>query len=501
MSFLSVALPPGLYRNGTIYQSKGRYYDANLIRFRQGEVGPINGWQLRSASASAFSGAARAIINWRDNSGNRWVAVGTSSKLYVQTEAGTNYDITPAGFTSGRDDASQNLGYGGGTYGTGYYGAPRPTSSAYLAATVWTLDTFGQDLVGCADTDGKLYEWTTNTGTPAAVITNAPTSCKALVVTPENFIFALGASANGRRVAWCDQEADTVWTASATNQAGDQDLQTSGTLMCGRPMKGLTLLLTDTDAWIATYLGPPYVYGFQRVGTGCGIVAKGAVAARDTDAAWMGSGGFWLFDGVTLNPLDCDVRDAVFSDINTNQISKVTAVHLSAEREVWWFFPSAASNENDRFVCWAYGESQRVGRQVWTMGTLTRTCGSPKGVFSNPLMVSASGYLYEHETGWNYDSATPYLESGPIELGSGGYLMQVQRIIPDELANGDVTLTAYVRSFPNGPETTFGPYTLTSPTDVWFQGALMRLRYTGASLSDWRIGNFRLDVEQGDPLT
>jgi hypothetical protein len=65
--FISVALPPGLSRNGTIYQSKGRYYDANLIRFRQGEIGPINGWQLRSATAAAFSGAARAIINWRDN--------------------------------------------------------------------------------------------------------------------------------------------------------------------------------------------------------------------------------------------------------------------------------------------------------------------------------------------------------------------------------------------------------------------------------------------------
>jgi hypothetical protein len=379
-------------------------------------------------------------------------------------------------------------------------GRQGPTSSAYLAATVWTLDTFGENLVGCSDTDGKLYQWTLNTGTPAAVITNAPTSCKALVVTPENFIFALGASGNGRRVAWCDQEAATTWTASATNQAGDQDLQTSGTLMCGRPMKGLTLLLTDTDAWAATYIGPPYVYGFQRVGTGCGVIAKGAVAARDTDAVWMGSGGFWLFDGVSLSPMDCDVRDAVFSDINVNQISKVSAVHLTAEGEVWFFYPSSGSTENDRYVCWSYRESQRVGRQIWTTGTLGRLCGSPKGVFANPLMVDASGYLYEHETGWNYDGAEPYLETGPIQLGKGDYRMQVEQIIPDEIVAGDVTMTAYVRDFPNGAETTYGPYTLSNPTDAWFQGSLVRLRYTSASQSDWRIGNFRLDISQGDPL-
>jgi hypothetical protein len=411
MAYLSLSLPPGLYRNGTQYQSKGRYYAGNLVRFQEGQVKPVGGWQKRS-TAAALTGMGRAVESWRDDSNNRWIGLGTHSKLYVQNETGTNFDITPAGFTAGRADATQNLGYGVGSYGSTTFGTPRPNATAYLPATVWDLDTWGQDLVGCTDADGKLYEWARNTGTAAAVITNAPTSCKGLVVTPERFLFALGASGNGRRVAWCDQEANTVWTASSTNQAGDQDLQTVGTLQCGRAMRGVTLLLTDVDAWAAAYIGPPFVYSFQRVGSGCGVIAKGAVAARDAEAVWMGSGGFWLFDGQAVSPLDCDVQDYVFGDFNVNQASKVSAVHNTAFGEVWFFYPSGASNENDRYVCWSYRESQRLGRNIWAFGQVSRLAGTGKGVFPNPLMLDASGYLYEHETGWSYDSVQPYLKAG-----------------------------------------------------------------------------------------
>jgi hypothetical protein len=499
MSFVPIKPPAGFYRNGTEYQSKGRWADGNLMRFAEDQIKPVGGWQKRS-TATAFSGKARAIISWRDNSNNRWIAVGTHSKLYVQSEVGANTDITPVGFTSGRADASQNLAYGGGAYGVGTYGTPRTNTSAYLAATVWTLDTWGEYLVGCSDTDGKLYKWTLSTGSPAAVIAAAPTSCKGLVVTPEDFIMALGASGNGRRVAWCDQQDDTNWTASSTNQAGDQDLQTAGTLVCGRPMSGQTLLLTDVDAWSANYLGPPLVYGFHRVGSGCGIVAKGAIAARDSEAVWMGRGGvFWLFNGQSVQPLDCDVQDYA-ADMNPNQVSKVTAVHLAGQGEVWWFFPSSASNENDRYVCWAYRESQRLGRNVWTFGEVSRLAGSGKGVYPNPLMVDSSGYLYEHETGWNYDGAWPFLETGPIEIGKGDYFAEVTSVIPDEGTAGQVSGTLYGRMWPNGAETTYALPSLASPTDILFQAREIRLRLTGQMLADWRVGVFRLDIQRGDPI-
>jgi hypothetical protein len=497
MSLVAITPPAGVFRNGTIYQSKGRWHDANLVRFQQDQIKPIGGWQLRSGAA-AFVGAARALLSWRDNSNNRWIAVGTSAKLYVQTEAGANADVTPTGFTAGRPDAAQNIGYGGGTFGSGAYGVPAPNTVAYLPASVWSLDTWGETLVGCCDTDGKIYQWSLDTSARAAAVAGAPAGCAGLVVTDDGFLFALGAGGDGRRVAWCDQQNLTVWAADATNQAGDYDFATAGTQQCGRAVPGGALIFTDVDVWQASYIGAPLVYGFERKGSGCGVISKGAVSTRDSVAAWMGRGGFWLFDGQSVQPLDCDVQDHVFGDLNLAQISKVTAVHLANQGEVWWFYPSAASTEIDRYVVWAYRESQRLQHPVWTIGTLARTCGSGRGVFTNPLMVDASGYLHEHETGLNFDGATPYVETGPFEIGLGDAMAEVQQVIPDQLADGAVTATFYARPYPNGPESVYGPYALNSPTDVLFQAREIRTRYTGLTMADWRIGAMRLDVVRGD---
>jgi hypothetical protein len=499
MALVTVTPPPGVYRNGTIYQAKGRWYDAHLIRFQQDQVKPVGGWQLRS-SAAPFSGACRAALSWRDNANNRWIGVGTSAKLYVQDEGGGNHDITPSGFAAGRADAAQNLGYGGGVYSRGDYGVPPPNTVAYLPASVWSLDGWGEDLVGCCDTDGKIYLWTLNTAAPAQVVSAAPTGCASIVVTAEGFLFAIGAGGDGRKVAWCDQQDLTTWTSAATNQAGDYDLNTVGTLQCGKAVPGGALLFTDVDVWLASYIGAPLVYGFERKGSGCGPISKGAVSTRDSVAVWMGRGvSFWLFDGQAVQPLDCDVQDHV-ANMNPNQISKVTAVHLANQGEVWWFYPSGAANENDSYVCWAYRESIRLGRNIWSIGSLTRTAGSGRGVFPNPLMVDAAGYLYEHETGLGFPGAVdlPYIETGPFEIAQGDFLGEVQRIIPDQLIDGQVSATLYGRLYPNGPETAYGPVSLTSPADLLFQAREIRTRFIGPALTDWRIGNMRLDVVRGD---
>jgi hypothetical protein len=500
MSLLSIQLPPGIKRSGTVYQSKGRWYDSNLVRPRQDATMPVAGWQLRS-DAAAFSGACRCVLTWRDNSGNNWIGVGSSSHLYVQDEAGTNHDITPAGYVVGRDDATQNVGYGGAPYGIGLYGTPSPGTDAFLPATVWTLQTWGEDQAACADSDGKIYLWSLVTATPAAVVANAPVKNVGIVVTQEGFLFALGATGDGRRVAWCDQQNITLWAADATNQAGDYDLPTSGTLQCGCQVPGGALLLTDIDAWLAGYVGAPLVYGFNRVGSGCGPISRGAMAANGAVAVWMGRGGFWLFDGQSVQPLDCEAFGAAFGNINTNQQSKVTAVHLADEGEVWWFYPSASSNENDSYICWCYRESERLGRNVWMIGTLARTAGDGRGVFTTPIMVGPDGLVREHETGINYDGLQPYIESGPFEIGLGDFMAEVQMVIPDQFADGDYSATFFNRYWPEGPESVVGPVTLVSPTDVLFQATETRVRYTALTTSATStIGNVRLSVIQGDPF-
>ena len=487
--FVDLGLPPGLLRRGTGYQSKGRWLEQNLVRWFEGVMKPIGGWAARTTSA--MTGKCRALIAWRDNTTVRFIAAGTHSKLYALTQTSvTPSDITPAGFTAGRADATIGAGYGVGPYGGSTYGTPRVDNVSIQMASMWTLDTDGQDLVGVMSDDGKLYDWQRNTAVVAAVVSGAPTSNAAVVVTPERFVMLLGANGVTRRAQWADQEVRTTWTATATNQAGDYDIQTQGQLMCGQRLRSSTLIFSDLDAHLATYIGLPYVYRFDRVGDSCGIVSRGAVAASDTRAVWMSISGFFIYDG-TVTPLPCEVYEAVFGDINLTQRSKVVAFANSQFSEVWWFYPSSGSTENDKYVHFNIQEGH------WNVGTLTRLAAIDRGVFNNPIMATSDGYLYDHETGASYDSVTPYATSGPLEIGVGDRIAKVREIVPDEETLGQVQVSFITADSPTGSETTYGPYTPSAFTEARFAArqAKMKVSFVTPSGAVW--GNPRIDVIAG----
>ena len=351
------------------------------------------------------------------------------------------------------------------------------------------LDTWGEYLVGCASSDGKLYEWQLGTTTPAAQIANSPESCKGVVVTNERAMFALGADGDPRLVAWSDIEDNTTWTPASTNNAGSFALQTTGNIVTARRVRGQTLILTDVDAHVSTFVGQPFVYTFEVAGRACGAVSANCVAALDNFAVWMGSKGFFVYDGY-VRPLPCEVAGFVFSDINTIQISKVYAVNNSQYNEVWWFYPSSGSNENNRYVAWNYKDN------YWIIGELGRTAGTDKGVFRSPIMISADGKVYDHEIGFNYEGASVFAESGPVQIGEGDQIMYVNELIPDERNQGEVTLSFKTRYYPNDAERTHGPYSLTNPTSVRFNGRQVKMRIN-ATPSDWRVGFQRLNVIPG----
>jgi hypothetical protein len=438
--------------------------------------------------ADAFASFPRALLAWEDNGNDRWTAAGAHDALYVVSASGTVSDITPAGLTSGLVDAAVNTGYGGGFYGLSFYGTPRPDAGTYSEATTWALDTWGENLVACSVADGDLYEWTLSTGTPAATISNAPTGNLGLMVTEERFLFALGAGGDPRKVQWSDREDNTTWTPSDTNEAGDILLQTPGQIMAGVRTRGQALILTDTDAHSATYVGPPFVYGFDRVGTSCGLIARKAVAATDAGVFWMGPNGFYNYNGTTVQEIPCDVHDVVFSDLNAAQVSKCWALSLGQQGEVWFFYPSGASTEINRYVALDYKEGH------WLTGELSRTCGTERGVFRYPFMANTAGDLIEHEVGLNYDGGAVFAESGPISIGNGDQIMSVKRLIPDEASLGSVTATFKARFHPTDVERTYGPFSMANPTDVRFTGRQVRMRLEGSELSAWRAGIMRLET-------
>lgn len=482
---LPLKLPPGMRYNGTAYQSKDRWYGGNMVRFYQDTIQPIGGWTAWTTSGASMAGTPRGMITYLRQSGSAntpVTVIGTSSKLFALVGT-VLYDITPSG----------------------------------LATTVnWIFDVYGNYTVATALTAANAasiaYKWNGNTGNIATKLepydsTSTWDKTWGIVATPERFLMALGSTdwaagyvltsglPNPRTVAWATQEGGLAvadWTPSATNTAGSFDLSTNGQLVCGRRSRGTTLLWTTVDLWGATYIGGEFVYRFDQLGNNCGIISPNACVVNDTAAYWMGQNGFYRFDGF-VQPLPCDVQDYVFGSFNRTYSHLIWAMENPAFSEVTWYYPHAAQTELTRYVTYNYRENH------WVYGTLCRTCGVPyiPGVTTTPVMMHSGGTIYTHETGTGRASeGTPYLESGPMEIGDGDNLASLQKIIPDDKTVGDVNLTIFTAPNPDTAETSNGPYTLTAQTSIRVKARQMRLKLTEAVASAWRVGVIRLGVVQ-----
>ena len=279
----------------------------------------------------------------------------------------------------------------------------RPVASVKVVGTTSTTELINQTLVigrnefrfGPDDTQVKIeiipYAYntpdfwidniTTKKKTVAEPITNAPIDNKAHVVTEERFLFALGAGGNSRKVQWCDFENLTQWSAATTNQAGSHELATASQVMQGIRTRAGTLIITDTDAHLATYIGPPYIYSFQRIATECGAVSRFSAVDTDVGTFWHGQENFFYFDGNTVQVLPCDVHDYVFDDFNPSQQSKIWGYVNGTNNEVWWYYCSSEATEIDKYVAYNYREKH------WLIGNMSRTSGVSRGVFAYPFLA------------------------------------------------------------------------------------------------------------------
>jgi hypothetical protein len=266
----------------------------------------------------------------------------------------------------------------------------------------------------------------------------------------------------------------------------------SGTKLAG----GQNIILTTSDVWSQSYLGPPWIYGHEKIGSDCGVVGKLAHVAFDGRLAWMGRNQFWMYDG-NVKPIPCEVSDYVFGNLNEDAIEKVHTAHIPRFNEIWWYFPTGSGPEDEcsEYVIFNYREG------TWVTGSLARSCWvSDNGVWGHPFGVKSSGEVYEHESGWTDDggSREVYVQSGPVEIGGGSQTLWVNQIIPDENSQGDVSLRLYSRFAPNGTVTSHGPYTIGSEyVDTRLQGRSVALRVEEQEQTDWRWGVPRLNAQAG----
>jgi hypothetical protein len=526
-NYVRLEFPPGVYRNGTKYQAKGRWYESNLVRWTEGAMQPVGGWTsvLDSNDAALdLTDPVRGLFGWRSNAQAPYLALGTYNKAYAFA-GGVLTDITPAGFTAGGEGAASTAGqYGNAAYGQGAYGQGSGfTGGTIVEANSWQFDNFGEHLIACCYSDGIIYEWDLNVANNLVDVTTSPTtanslspvSCKGVFVSPERFVVALAgqgqnvgiedADADGRRVIWSDQEDAGEWDPRvAGSQAGDFLLPGAGQIMCGARNRTESLIWTDVDLFAMRYIGGTLIYSFAQVGANCGIISRRAHAEVDGRSYWMGHRGFFVYDGFA-QPLSCEIADEIFTNLNEYESSRVCAWSVNEFHEIWFSYPANGSSENNRVVVYNYLENHWSG--PWGIGegtVLVRTDGIDRSVFGHPVTADSEGGIFFHESGTGMlaeDGATtlvPSAESGPFEVGQGDRLVTINRYIPDENSYGDVDFALYAGMYPtdsteDDQDSAQSDITIGEITDTRLTGRQIRIGIRQVT-ADWRFGVPRLEV-------
>lgn len=89
-----LSFKPGINRDETNYTNTGGWYDSDYVRFRNGMPEKIGGWTRVYANQTALIGKCRKMYDWSDIVGNKYLAIPTNVKFYVDNSSSI-IDITP----------------------------------------------------------------------------------------------------------------------------------------------------------------------------------------------------------------------------------------------------------------------------------------------------------------------------------------------------------------------------------------------------------------------
>ena len=419
-------------------------------------------------------------------------------------------------------------GWGSGVWGRGTWGSSA-TLTTVNNVRLWGIDNFGEDLLFNAR-DGGIYYWDTsasdyNVDRAVALADlpgadpGTPTIAKQAIVSDQDrhtIVFGCDAQNNigvqdPLLIRFSSQESLTEWDAEVTNTAGDLRVGSGSEIIVAVETRNQILVFTDISLHSMQFLGPPFTFGLAQVAENITIAGPSAVTAVDDKVFWMGIGDFYVYTGQTQK-LPCPVRAYIFDDINVGQIELTVCALNSTFSEVWWFYPSAGSNENDRYVIYNYVEN------TWAIGALTRTAWHDRGLFNAPIAASTDGYLYNHESGQNDGSTNPpsaitsYIESSQISIGSGDDFVFLSKLIPDLTFENSISdaptvdFTLQARNFPGGAylqtDTSGVTQSATTPVEQFTEQTWIRLRGRSFAVkvesdttdTQWRLGTPRVEI-------
>jgi len=420
---------------------------------------------------------------------------------------------------------------------------------------LWILDNYGTKLIALIY-NGACFEWDASpsnaTSIRATIIPNAPTASRhVLVSTPDRHLVFFGtettvgnsATQDDMFIRFSSQESidqTDSYTVRANNTAGTQRLADGSRIMGAIKGRDAIYVWTDTALFLMKFVGQPFTFAFEQVGTNCGLIGKNACIEVDGTAYWMSENGFFTYDG-QLKSLQCLVEDYVYDDINFTSRDLINAGLNNLFGEVTWFYCTAGSDVVNRMVTYNYLDSPVFKRPIWTTGSLPRAAWQDSAVFDKPHATyynpdSNTSYdvigntdgctiYYEQETGTDQVDAGGVttailgtITSGDFDItqrrastgqvvgmpdlrGDGEFIMRISRFIPDFITQtGSTRVSFTTRTYPNSSSTTsnFDVTSSTTKKDTRIRARSIALKVSNtASSQDWKLGTFRLDIHPG----
>lgn len=458
-------------------------------------------------------------------SGNSYRIVAPVAASASDTGNGGASTVATYQISVGLDTVVEGTGWGADPWSAGGWGSPANTAIPGAQLRLWSHDNYGEDLLMNVR-DGGLYYWDRTNGVTTRAVeldtlsgaNKTPTVARQVLVSDRDRHalafgcddeFSLGVQ-DPLLIRFSAQEDITDWETRADNTAGSLRISSGSQIVSAIKTKQQILVFTDVSLHTVQYIGAPFTFGLSEVSQGLTIAGQNASVAVNDSVYWMGRNQFYLYNG-TVQEIPCTVKEYVFSDINQTQINKVFAGHNPEFSEVWWFYPSAASANNNRYVVYNYGQN------IWYFGQLERTAWEGSSVFGFPIAASRDGYLYTHETGINDGSQNPpvaiasYIQSTSFDLGDGDQFMFAWRLIPDlTFRTSDdapqATITLLMQDYPGGSITQSDSgsvaRTATLPVERFTEKLYIRLRGRAMAFrieanqynTAWRLGAPRVDL-------
>jgi len=540
------------------YQRVGPAAQSYGYGFGIGQFGGTVAGALTNTLSSGINDSVN-IIPVTSNSGfptAGTLAIGT--ELITYTGKGTNTFTGATRGALGTTEAahSNSAVVTNATDFTGYGNAVE-ASTVTLEPGLWSLNNFGQVLVATI-ANGKTFTWnagitarlttrasTTTTDFPTAIATGVgnPTATRETLISPTTrHLIHFGtevtigdpSTQDDMFIRFSNQEEINEYDILAVNSAGSQRLQDGTKIVGALTAKENILVWTDNSLYTMKFVGAPFTFGFEQVGTNCGLIGKNAAIEIDGVAYWMSNNGFFAFDG-TVNSLPCSVEDYVYDDCATTKGQQINAGINNLFTEVTWWYPTQGADFNNRYVVYNYGQTNQptpMGnwytgvnensiRTAWIDSLIypkpyaTAFKSANTGTF--PTVVGESGLgqtlFFEHEVGTDQinpdgttTTLTSFIDSYDFALqtdqGIGEYFLAMRRFLPNfKVLTGSAEVTISVADYPADPNTvtTLSPFTIDSTTtkiDTRARGryAALKIANTGSGES-WRFGTFQADLQ------